>query len=768
MRIIAFFPSASCGARPCLAAIILSAGCGGMALSANAADNTTTATQTPPIATTTTTASSPAKTSAASTPSQGDTLTVVASPINNFKAGGDQLVPAFMDGQFANGGRLGFLGQQDAKNVPFSVVGFTSKLIQDQQARSLADVLNNDASVQSAFGYGNYAETFVVRGFALDGEDVAYGGLYGIMPRQIIPTELAERIELLKGSNAFLNGVPPGGTGVGGTVNVEPKRAGDQPLTRATLDYTSSSQIGGALDVGRRFGDENQFGVRVNLVHREGDTAIDGERRRLTLGTIGLDYRGDRFRTSLDLGVTKQAVDGGRSVVYLGSATEIPAVPSATANYSQKWAYTDMQNEFAMLRGEYDLTDSWTAYGAVGVNHDHEDGVYASPSLTDNNGNATMDRLTVPYRADSFSSQAGVRGQFDTGFIKHSVNIGFSSVYQRVRTAYTMSSSSITENIYDPVSVAEPQENLYSGGDMSDPGTISRTRSSGFAVSDTLSVLDDRLQLIAGARRQTVTVTNYDYTGAEDSAFDQTKVTPAFGLVVKPWEHISLYANHIEALQAGESAGTTFNNQIVTNGGEVTSIETSKQNEVGVKADYGRVAGSVAVFQIEKPVGIYIPAGNNEYDFNTSGQVRNRGLELNIFGEPLYGVRLNTSMAWMDPDMTKTQDGTYDGKDAIGIPRYQMVLGGEWDLPGLTGVTATSKLIHTGPQYADEANDLKVPSWNRLDIGLRYDMNLPKNDIVWRAGIENLMNKKYWASATGGYLTQGDPRTAKISMTIDF
>jgi len=712
-------------------------------------------------------ATSPATGAGSTSAKSGDTLTVTAVP-QQFTSGGDQLLPAYLDGGFANGGRLGFLGEQNAQNVPFSVVSYTSKLMQDQQSRTLGDVLSNDASVQTANGYGNYAETFVIRGFPLDGDDVSYGGVYGILPRQIVPLELAERVELLKGSSAFMNGVPPGGTGVGGSVNVEPKHATDAPINRVSVDYGSSSQTGGSLDLGRRFGDNNQFGVRVNMVHREGDTAIDNEKKRLTMGSIGLDYRGDRFRTSFDFGVTKQTIHGGRPVVYLGSATEIPSAPKSTSNYGQQWAYTDMTNEFGLLKAEYDLTDNWTVYAAGGANHDHEDGIYSSPTLTDNSGDSSSSRMTVPYRSDSVSGQAGIRGKFDTGFISHSVNFGVSSLYRKVRSAYTLSSSSIISNIYDPVSVNQQPGTLYTGGDMSGPGVTNRTRSEGVMLSDTLSMLDNRLQLIAGLRRQNVMVMNYDYTGAASSSFDQTKVTPAFGLVVKPWEHVSFYANHIEALQSGETAGTTYNSVLVTNGGQVSGIETSKQNEVGVKADFGRVATSLAFFEITKPVGMYTRNGNNTYTYGNYGEVRNRGVELNLFGEPLLGVRVNGSATFMDPDMTKTQDGAYNGNDAVGVPRYQWVVGGEWDLPGMSGLTATGKVIRTGPQYANEENTLKVDAWTRLDLGLRYVMPVKDSTLTWRATLENVTNEKYWASATGGYLTQGDPREFKLSATYDF
>ncbi|WP_163281999.1 hypothetical protein, partial [Enterobacter cloacae] len=69
---------------------------------------------------------------------------------------------------------------------------------------------------------------------------------------------------------------------------------------------TSDSQVGGSLDLGRRFGDDNQFGARVNLVHREGEAAVESDKRRTTLASIGLDYRGERMRSSFDFGYQKK------------------------------------------------------------------------------------------------------------------------------------------------------------------------------------------------------------------------------------------------------------------------------------------------------------------------------------------------------------------------------------------------------------------------------------------------------------------------------
>ena len=82
-----------------------------------------------------------------------------------------------------------------------------------------------------------------------------------------------ERVEVLLGPNAFLNGAAPGGTGFGGNVNLLTKVAGNQPLTRLTANYTSSAHFGGSFDVARRFGID------------EGDAAqIEADEKRLEQG----------------------------------------------------------------------------------------------------------------------------------------------------------------------------------------------------------------------------------------------------------------------------------------------------------------------------------------------------------------------------------------------------------------------------------------------------------------------------------------------------
>ena len=73
----------------------------------------------------------------------------------------------------------------------------------------------------------------MIRGFPAFSDDMTYNGIYGILPRQFVASELLERVELFRGASAFLNGAAPGGSNLGGTVNLVPKRAPDEAADAA-------------------------------------------------------------------------------------------------------------------------------------------------------------------------------------------------------------------------------------------------------------------------------------------------------------------------------------------------------------------------------------------------------------------------------------------------------------------------------------------------------------------------------------------------------
>lgn len=703
-------------------------------------------------------------------PLSGDatSLQLDATTVSGQAEGRLDLPLEYAGGQVARGARIGMLGNQDMQDVPFAFSSYTSELIETRQAQTLGDVLASDPGVRQSFGFGNFSQVFVVRGFQLYSDDIAFNGLYGILPRQIVSTEAVERVEVFKGANAFLNGVAPGGSGVGGAINVVSKRAEDTPNRSITLDYASSDRVGGHLDVGRRFGEDNRFGVRVNLAQREGETAIDREHSRFHLATVALDYRGDRLRLAADLGYQKQRVNEGRAVVHLtttGATSalggKVPSVPSSRYNSAQPWSWSQLEDTYGMLSAEYDLSPAWTAYLAAGSKYTRENGLYSSHYVYGANGESRIGRLYSPLDVESSSVTSGLRGQLQTGPVSHQANLAVSGTWQEKRNAYESTSAANRGfgNLYDDTPSPQPAiTRTY--GDLHDPSTTAKIQNKSLAVSDTLGFLDDRVLLTLGLRRQSIVADSWaPDTRVRAPGYDESITTPAYGLVIKPTEYLSLYANRVESLQQGPTAPNDAANR-----GTMFAPYRSKQTEVGAKLDWGSFGGNLSFFQIEQPQGVIGGDGNYAMD----GEQRNRGVEVSLFGEPLDGLRLLGGVTWTDTELRGTAGGVNDGNRAVGVPQFQFNLGADWDVPGVPGLSLNGLLLRTGGQYVEVTNNYSIPAWTRVDLGARYTIKLDERAVTFGALVENVADENYWASANGGYLSQGAPRTLKVSATLDF
>lgn len=682
-----------------------------------------------------------------------EVITIVGSQVD---LGGD-----YQGGQVARSGRAGILGNQDFMDTPFSSSNYTSKLIEDQQAKSVGDVLKNDPTVRQAVGYGNFQELYMIRGFPVYSDDMTLNGVYGILPRQYVAAEMLERVEVFRGANSFVNGAAPGGSAIGGSINLVPKRAGSEPLTRVTLGTQSGGQAYGAMDVARRFGDNQENGVRVNVVARNGDDAVDDQETQLGVLSLGFDHQGENFRMSADLGYQDHHIDAPRPSVTPGSA--IPSLPSSDANYAQDWTYTDEKQLFGVVRGEYDFSSQTTGWIAGGMRRGKEHNLLANPTA-DADGNLTA-YLFENVREDSvMSGDTGVRHEFSTGSVGHTVVVSGSVYQSRSKNAYVMSSSTDVGSLYDYDSL-DQFAGLYYGGSLSDPKETERVTYSSAALADTLSLFDDQVKVMLGARLQRVETKSFDYsTGEKTGDYSKTALTPSVGAVYQPTLDISLYANYSEALLPGETAPADSSNPT----GEVLKPNRSEQYEVGAKYDNGSYGAVVSLFQISKPSYMY--DSNNYYTDN--GEQRNRGIELSAFGEPIESVKVLGGVTLIDAEIVKNADATTEGKQAIGVPKVQANVNIEWATPFVEGLTLEGRTLYTGSQYASADNSLELPSWTRFDLGARYGMKLGDNALTLRARVDNVTDKSYWASAGGypgsNYLVQGAPRTFVLSASYDF
>lgn len=669
-------------------------------------------------------------------------------------------MPAYAGGQVATGGQVGLLGNRNVMDTPFNQTSYTQKTIQDQQARTIEDVLINDPSVKIDYPSTSGYAARSVRGFSMGyGNDaVTLNGLSGILPSDNPTSSIGvERVEVLKGPSALLNGMPVA-SAIGGSVNLVSKRAPDEPLTQLTTSYVSRSQLGTHLDVGRRFGDNKEFGLRFNGSYSDGGGPVAPTNQKVGVGVLGLDYRGERVRVSADLGYQESDKDITR-FIFLAPGIPIPRPPDANKNFVPSWNNYKTKDLYGTIQGEVDVTDNVTAYAAIGARRSDQSVVGLTPTVSNRQGDWQGSPISQTLYGNALSALVGLRASVDTGPINHALSVSVSRSESDFGYAFAAwGGAPYTSNLYNPRYLPNP--NLVVG----DPRKSSESGYSSVGIADTLSILDKRIQFTVGVRRQQVEAANFDtVTGARTDGYDANAWSPAYALVVKPWENVSLYANYIEGLEPGTIVGPFY-----ANAGQVFPPYQSKQYEVGMKVDWGTVTTTVSAFQIARPSTINIP-GTPLPTLALSGEQVNRGIEFNVFGELMPGFRVLGGATFMDARRTKTANGTYDGKKVAGVPDLNLVLGAEWDTPFVRDFTLTGRVNYQSATFFDQANVLAVPAWTRVDLGARYTFAAPWNNkpITIRFNVENVFDKNYWLNS-GGLLYLAEPRTYRLSTTFNF
>jgi iron complex outermembrane receptor protein len=478
------------------------------------------------------------------------------------------------------------------------------------------------------------------------------------------------------------------------------------------------------------------------------------------LGALAVDYRAERLRLSADLGHQKQDLDGVvHPIFFTGAVSTIPSPPDPKLNSGQPWSYNEVTDNWTVFRGELDVTENTTVHAAWG-RHKWERTMLHSGTVVvlDANGDASAWPNLVMDDVTTDSGEIGLRTRLGTGPVQHEFAVSAVRNKSVTDQGFAMAAAPYATNIYSPAIVARPDIEITAFG------KVEERELSSVGIADTLSAFDKRIQLTLGARQQTAKQAYFDAaTGTQFYDYDDDALTPAVALVVKPLENMSLYANMIEGLQFGEVVDPSY-----ANGGTVFPPYKSRQYEAGMKIDWGRWTTTLSVFQITQPSVVTDVAANTRV---LDGEQRNRGVELNVFGQPLNSVRLVGGAMFIDPVLTKTADGLMDGMTASRTPAFQLRLSGEWDTSFLRGLTLTGRVVYTGEQYYDNANTSPrrtISASTRLDAGARYTFDgatTPTHKpIVVRLNVENLLNEAYWLGTN--YVAP--PRTVWLSASFDF
>ncbi|WP_184202893.1 TonB-dependent receptor [Polymorphobacter multimanifer] len=646
---------------------------------------------------------------------------------------------------------LGILGERPILDTPFSVTSFTEALIRNTGARSLSDVLVRDPSVSADSNPAGPQDGFAIRGFFVGRGAYMYDGIPGLTLNDgYLSVANLERVEVFRGANAFLAGASPFG-GVGGAINLVPKRPGDAPVNEAYVGYQSDSPLAG-VDFSRRFGANQQFGVRFNGYYQSGNGAVDQLQRRTENFALFTDWKpSDTLYLSLELQRFRDRTDGYRDDVFLAAGVAVPRIPDLKRNYLQPWTFIEQSGVRWTAQARWEFVPGWSVQAGYGkIDGDRDNGYYSAfGEVTDNAGTI----VSFPFRSyqpnnDIEAGQFLLKGKFSALGGQTLLTAGYTlSDTYFFGFAGATPLAPITSNLFNPVYVPAP-----AAPQGANPSGINITEVRGWVGMAEQRWFDERLSVLAGVRKVDIKLDTFF------AQFDDGRTSPFGALSFKPTVNSTIYASYTEGLERGGTAPVA-----AINANETLPPGITRQYELGGKIDLGGLLATAAVFEISRPLEFI----NAARFFVQDGRQTHRGAELQLQGSIRRDVRVISGITYLDATIDNGNPAL-KGNRPLGVPEWTGTLFVDADIAPLPGLTINGGLIYKGPQFADLANTQRVESSTRVDAGARYAFDAGDTRLTARLSVENILNDGYWSVNSGGGLLLSSPRTVRLSLSAEF
>ena len=193
---------------------------------------------------------------------------------------------------------IGMIGKQDIMSAPMTVSEISNKTIEKFATPNggISDALSLDPSVRADRG-GTYTD-ISIRGIYQSGHSYYVNGIPGLLCQENIPYYWADSVSIISGPSLGLNATPLS-EAAAGTVNIQSKAASAEGNANLKVAYRGGSSMQEAIDVGRRFGENDRYGIRITASNINGDTAIDGENLEQQAFSINLDQKTDKSKSNL-------------------------------------------------------------------------------------------------------------------------------------------------------------------------------------------------------------------------------------------------------------------------------------------------------------------------------------------------------------------------------------------------------------------------------------------------------------------------------------
>jgi len=654
------------------------------------------------------------------------------------------------------------------RDTPQTVTVIPQRVIQEQGATTLRDVLRNvtGISIQAGEGGGGLpGDNLSIRGFAARNDIFIDGvrdfGAYSRDPFNI------EQVEIVKGPASLYTG--RGSTG--GSLNLASKTPGLQAVQNATLS-------GGSDNYGRATADVNQpieglpgAAFRVNAMWTQADTpgrdAVENQRWGIAPSlAFGL---GTPTRTTVSFSRLDQD-----NVPDYG----LPWVPAANvplAAYANKPAPVDFDSFYGLTDRDYEKTV--TDLATVEVGHDFNDSmslrslVRHGQSTRDsnitaprflNNDSTTLNRQLQSRDLEDtiLAQQNDLTFRFDTGAVRHALIAGTEVAREESKSFSRSGPAAPAADLFDPNPSAPYAGPITRTGAR----TESKAETAALYASDTLR-FGERWEITGGLRwdRFNVEYLSVAVDGVA-SPFERTDKMLSWrgGVVHKPRPNGSVYL----------AAGTSFNPSAEGNTGLSLTASTvdlkperSRSYEMGTKWDFpaSRVFLTGAIFRMEK-VNARTP-GINPDDPPTvlQGEQRIDGVELGLTGSLTSRWSTFLGYTFLDSEVIKSNTPAEVGSQLTNTPEHSASL---WTTCRLR----RGLEIGGGAQYVGERlNNLTTrrfaPDYLLFDAMASYDFN---QRLTLRLNAYNLADERYIDRVGGGHFIPGAGRSVALTTSLKF
>lgn len=669
--------------------------------------------------------------------------------------------------------KLGVLGDKSVMDIPYSEMSMTAKAVETygDPSQPLANVLMNNPSIRTSTTSPMYTD-FSMRGINMNGNHMMLNGVPSLFYQFTTPpSHVIDRIDITSGPNAGVNGVSMsnngtnnGATPAPGTINIVTKRALNTPVNRYTQTFSGRGNAGEFIDVGRRFGENNEWGIRVNAEYMEGGLALPGAEKNEKNIFINMDHRGDNNITNLFAGYFDLRVNGGQrwfSLPNSYSSTVLPDAPDSKNNYDFNGTTKYVHGYLATLNHEHKLDDTWSYFANMGYSRrsGNKDNQGASIKF-DEHGNFVGNQFNQQNEEGKNAYvQFGLKGNLETGAVKHDLALSVDRSWARYwnkSKSYKPNGQEILGNLYDGI-IFPDNYVLQSFGD----GTPQWEETNiGLTIADTISYGKASMLLAASRKHE-----NFEsFTG---KSFKNDNILPTYGLTYKPVENMAFYYGHTESF----SRGLVVSGNNYTNNGETMGPVKSKQNEIGVKYQNAGMMTTLSYFDIDEA---------NRYDINSNdpnhpltkvddGKNRYKGVELTVNGKLADKWTVTGGLLYLDAEREKTKNGTKDGWFVNGASEWSGVLGLEYKPDDSLGIVG--RAVWNDKAYIDSRSSsgkTEIPSYVTFDLGVNYKTKINTVPVKLSAMCYNVADKDYWMGR-GSSTTIGlsMPRTFMLSAQFD-